>query len=185
LRRAGARPGDRLFVSGSIGDAGLGLAALTGRLAGGTAGARAVLVDRYRRPRPRLALGSGLLGIAHSAIDVSDGLIADLGHVCRQSGVGATVWLDRVPISTAALAVVGDDEPARAALLAMGDDYELLFAVPPERGAAILGLSAELALPLTEIGTVTASAEAGSGDVVVLGRDGKALTFERRGYRHF
>jgi thiamine-monophosphate kinase len=185
LRRSGARPGDRLFVSGSIGDAGLGLAILSGRLQHGGADARATLVDRYRRPRPRVGLGQRLSGLARAAIDVSDGLIADLGHICRQSAVGATIWLERVPVSAAVLATIGADETDRMPLLAMGDDYELVFAVPRERVAEVAVLAGELSLPLTEFGVITAAAGARQTVVTVLGRGGQELSLDRRGYRHF
>ncbi len=185
LRRNGACPGDRLFVSGSIGDAGLGLAILNGNLQHGSAGARATLVDRYRRPQPRVGLGERLVGLARAAIDVSDGLIADLGHICRQSAVGATVWLERVPLSAAALAMIGDDECDRTALLTMGDDYELVFAVPKERVTEVTSLAVELSLPLTEFGVITPAESPWEAEVTVLGRRGQALLLDRCGYRHF
>lgn len=188
LRRKGAQPGDRVFVSGSIGDAGLGLAALTGRLAGADDAddaTRAAVIDRYRRPRPRVSLGRRLPGIVHACIDVSDGLVADLAHVCKESGVGARLWLERVPVSAAALALVGDDEASRIALVEAGDDYEILFAVAPEKGTAVAELAADLGLPLTEIGEIRDPGDPAKGDVEVIGGDGRVLTLTRRGYRHF
>ena len=126
LRRAGARPGDLVLVSGMIGDACLGLDVLTGGPAD-VPGAD-YLVERYQLPSPRLSLGLALRGLATAAIDISDGLVADLGHICDSSGVGASIALDRVPVSPAA---------ARAGrpmtdLVTGGDDYELLFTLPPE-----------------------------------------------------
>ena len=125
LRRRGARPGDDLWVSGALGDAALGLLVLQGKLEPPVA-ARHHLIERYRLPQPRLALGQALRGLAHAAIDISDGLLADLGHILETSGIGAELWADQLPLSAAARELPG----ARDAALAGGDDYELLFTAP-------------------------------------------------------
>ena len=132
LTRAGARPGDRIFVSGAFGDAGGGLDIALGRRPARPAASAEVLLARLRRPTPRLALGCALRGIASAAIDVSDGLCQDLGHVLAASGVGARIDAGLVPLSPALLEVAGD-AAARTLALSAGDDYELLFTVPPDR----------------------------------------------------
>jgi thiamine-monophosphate kinase len=185
LRRAGARVGDLIFVSGTIGDAGLGLKLLAGDERMGVAPEIVdALIDRYRRPQARTALGPRLVGLASAAIDVSDGFVADLGHICQQSRVGAVIYLADVPVSAAARAIVGDHERQRAELLSLGDDYEILFTTPPERGDDVLALAAELTLPIHPVGVITA-ADSAEGLVRVLARDGSCIRFEHGGYRHF
>ena len=132
LTRAGARPGDRIFVSGTLGDAGGGLDVALGRRPARPAASAGHLLARLRRPVPRLALGRALHGIANAAIDISDGLCQDLGHVLEASGVGARIDASLVPLSPALLAVA-EDEAAREFALSAGDDYELLFTVAPDR----------------------------------------------------
>ena len=144
LRRSGARPGDVLLVSGTVGDAALGLAR----------GAAPALAARQRRPRPRLALGRALAGVASAAIDVSDGLVQDLGHVCDASGTGATVRLAAVPLSPAYRRAVQGRADRLAPALGGGEDYELLLAVPPERVPGALAAARRVRTRLTAIGTV-------------------------------
>ena len=151
LTRAGARPGDRIFVSGTLGDAGGGLEIALGRRPATPGASAGALVARLRRPEPRLALGVALRGIAGAAIDISDGLCQDLGHVLAASGTGARVDARRVPLSHALRDVVGDAE-ARTLALSAGDDYELLFTVPPERASRVDAL--EVAEAVTEIGVI-------------------------------
>lgn len=178
LTRAGARPGDRIYVSGTIGDGALGLACLTGRLTVGDAAARAFLEDRYRHPQPRTALGPRLLGVASACMDVSDGLMGDLDHICRASGCGARVTAGAVPMSTAAAQVAGDTLALR---LAGGDDYELLFAVPAERSSAVEALAAEDgATALSCIGEFVVGAA-----VVAVDEAGREIPLEARAWRHF
>jgi thiamine-monophosphate kinase len=180
IRRAGARPGDRIWVSGTIGDAFLGLAVLHGRYDGLAPEHRAALIARYQLPDPRIELGPRLAGIAHAMIDVSDGLLADLGHVAETSCVAGIVELARVPLSPAAREVVGDDAAAQAALASGGDDYELLFAAPHEAHDEIVALSESLGLPITEIGRI----EAGSG-VRLIDEAGRDVPVVKPGWRHF
>ena len=182
LTRAGARPGDRLYLSGPIGDAGLGLALLQGRLRLDDAEGREALVERYRLPRPRLALGRGLLaeGLASAAIDVSDGLLADAGHIAEASGCRLEIEAGRVPRSAAAEALLAA-EPARVLeRLAAGDDYELLFSAPEAAGQGLSALAARLDSPLTEIGVVTEGA-----GVALLGEGGQEIDLGRAGWTHF
>lgn len=177
LRRGGARPDDLVFVSGSLGDAAAGLRLWqAGRV--GQNGA-AELADRLHRPQPRVALGRALRGLATAAIDVSDGLAADLGHILAASGVGAAIDLSALPLSEALRRGCGDAEAAVLALSG-GDDYELCFTVPPEREPEVQAISRELGLPLTCIGRI--DAEPG---LRVLGPGGRPLPLARAGYDHF
>ena len=178
--RTGARPGDLVFVSGTLGDAALGLRTLRGELAGVDAAGRAALVDRYRLPQPRLALGARLSGTAHAAIDVSDGLVADLGHICECSKVGAEVEAERLPLSPAAQAALDADRSLRSVVLTGGDDYEIAFTAGPEAAGQVAELAAALALPLTQIGRITVGAE-----VRVVDDAGADVVLGARGYRHF
>ena len=150
LRRTGARPGDRVWVSGTLGDGALGLRALRGELA--TADMEGHLARRYRLPEPRLALGAALAGIASAAMDVSDGLLQDLGHLCRASDCGAIVEAAALPLSPAARAVIQSDPALLRLALTGGDDYELLFAAPPERSGEILARAAQAGTPVTPVG---------------------------------
>jgi len=185
LRRAGARPGDRVWVSGTLGDAALGLAVLRGRGPGLDDAARAYLTDRYRLPRPRLALGRGLAGLATAGLDVSDGLVADLGHIAATSGVGALIERDRLPLSSAAAAAVAADPGAWAAVLGGGDDYELLFTVPQEKHDIMVKAASAAGTPVTIIGEIVAADQVPAGEVVVRDRAGRVVTPASAGYRHF
>lgn len=180
IRRDGARPGDRVWVSGTIGDAFLGLKVLRGDYRELPAQDRAMLAGRFRLPEPRCALGPALAGIAHAMIDVSDGLVGDLGHICEASQVGAEIALPRVPLSPAAQRIVAGDAALHARLATGGDDYELLFAAPPDAADALGALAAELAVPLTEIGTIVAGAT-----VRLLSGAGEEISFTAGGWRHF
>jgi thiamine-monophosphate kinase len=175
LRRSAARIGDDLYVSGTLGDAALGLKVLQGRLSPSMT-ASEYLIERYRLPLPRIGLGLALRGLAHAAIDVSDGLVADLGHIVERSGVGAELWADRVPLSVASARLRG----AREAALTGGDDYELLFTAHPEQRPAVQAIAAELDLPLTRIGKILE--EPG---LLVLDADGREIKLGSTGWRHF
>jgi len=175
LRRNGARAGDGIWVSGTIGDGALGLLAAQGAIVD------VYLADRYRVPQPRLALGAALQGIAHAAMDVSDGLVQDLGHLCRESGVAAEIEAGWVPLSDAARQVVAA-EPGRLALcLTGGDDYELLFAVPPALDAGLIEVARAVGIPVTRIGAF----RTGEPRVTVMGTDGAAMGLSRGGWSHF
>jgi thiamine-monophosphate kinase len=180
IRRNGAKPGDRVWVTGTIGDAYLGLKALRGEYPDFSAEHRAALIARYQLPEPRCTLGSMLIGIAHAMIDVSDGLIADLGHICETSGVAATVELPLLPLSPAARALVDRDPAILPTLATGGDDYELLFAAPPEEDEEIASLSRSLGLPITRIGAI----EAGER-VRLIDAAGKEVSTDAAGWRHF
>jgi thiamine-monophosphate kinase len=179
-RRGGARPGDAVFVSGTIGDGALGLAVAKGELRTLSEPARAFLADRYRLPQPRTALGPRLIGHVSAMLDVSDGLLADLGHICDVSGVGAVIEADRVPLSPAAHEALAADATLIDTVLGGGDDYELLFAAPLSSRRELDQLAAELALPITEIGRI----ELGKG-VRVVDAKGQEMAVARRGWLHF
>ena len=179
LRRSGARPGDLVFVSGTVGDGALGLRVRRGTLPALSQAHQDALVERYRRPQPRLLCGLRLRGIAHAAIDVSDGLAADLGHIADTSGVAALIETASVPLSAAATAALALDPDLRDVILGGGDDYELLFTVPPESADSVAALARELGLPLTAIGRI----EPGRG-VRMIDADGAEITLAAAGYAH-
>ncbi|MGF1592936.1 MAG: thiamine-phosphate kinase [Kiloniellaceae bacterium] len=182
LDRGSLRPGDDLYVTGRLGDAYLGLRVLRGDLEALPEPARAALVGRYRLPEPRLAVGQALLarGLARSAIDVSDGLAADLGHLLAASGVGAEVELAAVPVGAAAEAALQVLAAPRQAVLAGGDDYELLFAAGPDQAAAVTALAGELGVAIARIGRVRAG-----GGLAVLDAAGREVTLDKPGWTHF
>jgi thiamine-monophosphate kinase len=180
VRRSGARPGDLIWVSGTIGDAFLGLDALHGAYLELAQEHRDHLIRRFRVPDPRTELGPLLSGIVHAMIDVSDGLLADLGHICETSHAGASVELGALPLSPAAQAVVAGDPGIRPRLAAAGDDYELLFTAAVESTEAIAALSSRLGISITMIGKI----EPGSG-VRLAGVDGRLIRLDHTGYRHF
>lgn len=180
LRRNGARAKDGVWVSGTIGDGALGLAAARGETLSVDAGAAAALADRYRLPRPRMALGPRLVGVAHAAMDVSDGLVGDLRHICEASGLGAEIEAARVPLSAAARTVLARAPERLREILTGGDDYEILFTAPASREAALTSLSKETGTALTRIGIMTAGA-----DVTVRDAAGAMMEMGQGGYRHF
>jgi thiamine-monophosphate kinase len=171
LLRSGAQVGDDIWVSGYPGRAALGLAHLQGRVALDAAQA-ADCLSALHRPQPRVGLGLALRGIAHAAIDVSDGLLADLGHILTASSCAANLSFPELP--HAAL--------ERECLLAGGDDYELVFTAPPQRRGDLGALADELGLPLARIGEIVAGT---AGDIRVLDDRGQVLEIGRKGYDHF
>jgi thiamine-monophosphate kinase len=178
-RRGDARAGDDIYVSGTIGDGALGLLAARGRLSGLPADARAFLVDRYRLPQPRLKAGQALHGIVHAAMDISDGLVGDLGHICAHSGLAASVRWQNVPLSPAARQALAGEPALRENVLGGGDDYELLFTAAPDDGPRLLAIARAVGLPLTRIGTM----QAGEG-VRVLDAQGRDVTPKAGGWTH-
>ncbi len=186
LTRSGARPGDSVFVTGTIGDAALGLRVLQGGLQTLPSEHRAALVDRYRRPQPRVAAASRFVGLVHAALDVSDGLIGDLDHICAESGVEAMIDASRIPLSDAARAALETDASLLERVLTGGDDYEILFTAPPEARDALAAIGAEEGLSITEIGTIReAGGDKDRARVVVRGAGGRAMTTSATGFRHF
>lgn len=179
LTRGGASVGDDVWVTGTIGDGALGLRVLKGNAFQLSEAHQRALVARYRVPEPRFALGPRLLGLARASIDISDGLIADLGHICEVSKVGIEIAVRDVPLSAAAKAAIGRGVEI-ADLLSGGDDYELAIAAPPTARRRLLALAAESKVSLTRIGRVVK----GNG-VAALDEDGRPIRFERAGYTHF
>jgi thiamine-monophosphate kinase len=178
LRRDGAQADDDVWVSGTIGSAALALAYRQGRLFMEQIDAAKVLPALYL-PAPRVELGIALRGIATSAIDISDGLLGDLGHILERSRVGATLEFPALPT----LPVVRNylnEAVARDCVLAGGDDYELCFTAPADRREAVTTAAQSTGVPVTRIGRITA--EPG---LAVIGADGQPLSFDRTGYDHF
>ena len=180
LRRAGARPRDIVFVSGTIGDAGAGLAALRGEGTGLSDFVRSALVSRYQLPEPRLALGRALVGLASAALDVSDGLIADIGHIAEVSGVKISIDAVRVPVSASTRALWGEGNDATVRAATAGDDYEIAFTAPASARARVEALARETGVDIHEIGRV----DAGKG-VLLLDERNRALPVTRTGFTHF
>lgn len=180
LRRAGAKVGDDVWVSGTIGDAGLGLGVLKGDGLGLSDKHRAALIARYRVPEPRIALGQGLKSLAHACLDVSDGLIADIGHIAEVSKVGIEIQAGEVPLSAPAAAAIANERSTLADLLTAGDDYELAFTAAQADRARIAALAAKTKVRLTRIGKVVKGK-----DVRTFAPDGTPLALSRGGYAHF
>ena len=180
LRRNGAAEGDLIVVSGTIGDGALGLLALKGALVGLDEDLQKKLIDRYHLPQPRLALGKLLTGKATACIDISDGPLADIGHICDESRLGAEIEWERMPLSDAARAALDGDARLRETVLTGGDDYELVFTLPLAKKDLLDKLSGEVGIPLTVIGKMTA----GEG-VRVFREDGTEITLQTRGWQHF
>lgn len=168
LRRNGAQAGDDIYVSGTVGDAALGLAQLQQGMKDSP------LIARYHLPQPRLALGQALHGIASAAIDLSDGLVQDVAQLARASQLAARITREAIPLSDAARAMLDWD-----AILAGGDDYELCFTAPPSQRATLQTISARLGVPVTLIGSMAE----GEG-VCVVDANGRNVTPRRGGFEH-
>lgn len=185
VKRSGAQPGDRVVVTGTIGDSALGvrlrkqpeLAASWGV----DAAVRAHLVDRYLVPQPRLAIAEVIRRFASAAMDISDGLAGDFAKLCRASGVGGEVDVARVPLSAAAHAALDHDPSAIEHILTGGDDYEILATVPAAQLAAFRVEAAVQGVMLSEIGTIAAV----PAEARLVGRDGQPLKFARPSFSHF
>ncbi|MDE3114354.1 MAG: thiamine-phosphate kinase [Pseudomonadota bacterium] len=175
IRRAGAAVGDGVFVSGTVGDAGAGLAMLKGEAVPDDS-----LIARYRLPQPRLALGKALCGIASAGLDVSDGLLADLGHIAEVSKVRIALAASAVPRSAALRALWGENVEATIRAATAGDDYELAFTAPAKKKAAVLVAAKATGVFVSEIGRV----EAGEG-VMLLDDRGQEIPVSKRGFTHF
>ena len=179
LHRFGAVAGDGLFVTGTIGDGSLGLLAATYKLPEMEQAELDYLRGRYEQPQPRVTIGPNLLGMATAALDVSDGLIADCGHLAVASGLAAEIDTITVPLSDAAASAIAAEPDLLETALTGGDDYEILFSAPETMREKIAALAAETGVPITEIGRLTS----GNG-VTALDADGHPVFFEKPGYRH-
>lgn len=171
-RRGGAQAGDAIMVTGTIGDGALGLAVAQGKLADPTG----FLLDRYRLPRPRLGLPVGQY--ASASMDVSDGLVQDLSHICRHSALAAEVDVSAVPLSPQAQAAGAD---WLETILTGGDDYEVLLAIPPANQAALQSAAAACHIPLTRIGGFVQ----GDAEVRLRAPDGTPIRVSHAGWSHF
>lgn len=178
LRRDGAEAGDDVWVSGQIGSAALALAYRQGRLFMQQIDAARVLPALYL-PQPRVTLGVALRGLAHSAIDISDGLLADLGHILDASSVGAEIEFARLPIADVAAKYLADPV-TRECVLAGGDDYELCFTAPPTQRAKVELAAASAQVAISRIGRITVQP-----GLAVLDADGEPMPFGKTGYDHF
>jgi thiamine-monophosphate kinase len=183
VRRSTARAGDRVLVSGTIGDAALGVrlrrdgeAAQRWRL---SPARREHLLQRYLVPEPRNALAAAVLAHTSAAMDVSDGLVGDLAKLCRASGVGGEIDVARVPLSAAALAAIAIEPGLLETVLTGGDDYEILCTVAPGKLDAFRAAAAQAGVRVADIGAVTA------GERVRFLRDGNELSFAQPSYSHF
>jgi thiamine-monophosphate kinase len=176
--RTGVRPGDRLYVSGTIGDAALGLRLRLGQGPALSEAHRLHLLDRYLLPRPRLALAPAMV-FAHGGMDVSDGFVGDLTKMLRVSGVSADIDLAHLPLSDAANAAISADPALFEIAATGGDDYEILAAVPPENASAFEAAAAGVGVAFVGV------AIEGAGPPRFLGRDGREVSFERGAFSHF
>jgi thiamine-monophosphate kinase len=181
LTRAGARVGDTVLVTGTLGDAAAGLHALQHPLddGDGRSGLRDYLIERLNLPTPRLSAGAALRGQASACIDISDGLLADLNHICVASGVGAEIDAALLPRSSALMALY-DEASALQFALSGGDDYELCFSVPAQRVADVQADLSRLGCGVTRVGRIVEGA-----GVRVRGTDGEWLATDRPGWEHF
>jgi thiamine-monophosphate kinase len=180
IRRKGAKIGDGVWVSGNIGDAGLGLRVLKGDDLGLSDTLAKSSVEHFRVPKPRVGLGLKLRGVAHACLDVSDGLVADLGHMCAVSNVGAEIFADGVPLSAAARRAIAAGQTQIGDLLTAGDDYELIFAIAAKDEAKLARIANASGVKTTKIGRITRDR-----GVVVRDGPGNALALDRKGYAHF
>ncbi len=180
LKRSTARVGDDIWVTGTIGDAAMGLQALKNGLPSVDPAARDALIRRYYVPQPRNRIALALRDLATSAIDISDGLAADLGHICTASGVGAQVSASKIPVSDHVLSLLNTNAVHLETLLSGGDDYELMFTANSEKYSKISLLSKSFNLKVSKIGTLTANPEIGFID-----QDGASMKLSSNGFRHF
>ena len=185
LTRSGSAEGDDVYVTGTIGDAALGLLVLNGSLAPGSDADKDYLIGRYRTPTARSGVGAGLAGLASAALDVSDGLVQDLGHLARESGVEIAVNRDELPVSPAARRALDRDAAHWDLVFGGGDDYELAFTATPGSAAAIDALAVSSGTRITKIGTVAAATAEENPGVIILDGDGNKISVARAGYRHF
>jgi thiamine-monophosphate kinase len=185
VKRAGAKPGNRVFLTGTIGDGALGLRMLREpdciaewSLSDDEA---CHLIGRYRVPQPRVAMAEAVRTLASAAMDVSDGLVGDLGKLCTASGVSARIEVERLPLSAAAAAALEAAPDLIEAIATGGDDYEILAAIPADKAAAFREQAQAAAVAVTEIGEIVA----GRAPPQVIGADGARLTFAHGSFSHF
>jgi len=181
VKRGGARPGDVVLVTGTIGDAALGLMVAQGHLNVGETD-RGTLVDRYRLPRPRTHLAAAIGAHAHGALDVSDGLAADFGHLCRASQVIGRIEVSRIPLSQAAGRAIQADPNLIAQVLSGGDDYEVLLTAPAAAIPELRAAATATGIDLTEVGSIDRGNSVGEAHLIDDG--GNRLRLEKSGWTH-
>jgi len=183
VHRSGAKPGDRVVVTGTIGDATLGLDILKGGAAAAVAdaGAKAMLIGRYRVPQPRNALAKAVRDHAHAAMDVSDGLAGDLAKLCAASGVSAVIDAPSIPLSATAAALLAGGTIGIETIVSGGDDYEILCAIPEDGFEVFAHAAGHAGVSVTSIGTFIA----GSPVPRFLDAQGKEIALPRLSYSHF
>jgi thiamine-monophosphate kinase len=183
LKRKGAKAGDLVFVSGTLGDGALGLEVMNGKLKGLSVKSAEFLLKRYHVPNPRVALGRALAnsGLVTAAMDVSDGLLADMGHICATSGVSAVLRQSEIPLSVAAKEAFKMNSARWEQVCTGGDDYELLFTAPRRAQQKLEALARAAGVKITAIGEV----KKGKPEVTLLDAAGQNLVFSRGGYQHF
>lgn len=179
LKRSGAKPGDWIYVTGTPGDSAAGLAILQNRLRVENEQDAQWLLKRHLRPTPRILHGQALRDLASAAIDLSDGLSSDLGHIVKASNCGAMLNMDAMPFSDAMRRHVEPEQALRWAL-AGGEDYELCFTVPERNRGALDVAIGHLGVPFTCVGQMSADVEG-----IQFSRDGKPVSFDLKGYDHF
>ncbi len=180
VRRAGAMTGDRVFVSGTIGDAALGVMVRGGKSWKLSEPHRKHLLSRYLLPQPRNALAEAVRTHASAAMDISDGFVGDFSKLCRVSDVSADIEVARIPMSDAAKAVIAGDSGMLEAAITGGDDYEVVCTVPAAKADSFRAAAKTAQVAVTEIGEI----KAGKG-ARFLDADGHALTFKRASFSHF
>lgn len=181
LKRSGAKPGDHIYVSGTLGDAAFGLKCLKDEFAATKTSVTKPLIDRYHLPRPRLGLGQRLSAIATSTMDISDGLAGDLRHICALSGFGAEIEAELIPLSDEVGKLLESFPAYKNLIWNGGDDYELLFTAPKDMDDRIEKIARDLDLALTKIGHITIEK-----NVTIKGGDGiNLLQDDDQGFRHF
>ncbi|MBI4275299.1 MAG: thiamine-phosphate kinase [Rhizobiales bacterium] len=185
VRRRGAQPADHVFVTGTIGDAVLGLKLCRNQSAGQhfklDASSSSYLIDRYRFPQPRIGLAETVRIHATAAMDVSDGLVGDFGKLCRTSGVSAEIEVTRIPLSAAARAALAIEPGLFTDMLTGGDDYEIVCTAPDDRADAFIKAAEVRGIALTDIGRVVA----GQGLPRFFDGEGRPMTFKQTSYSHF
>lgn len=180
LRRSGARAGDDIYVSGTIGDAALGLQVAKEELRVAGCESYEFLLKRYRLPTPRLELGQELASIANSCMDISDGLMQDMGHIAECSGVEAVIEWEKIPLSDAAREALPLMKTPHEAIAGGGDDYELVFTVPAASHDRVQDIARKTGVNITRIGSI----KEGQGAKLV-DKEGKTIYLSRAGYDHF
>lgn len=182
VSRAGAAVGDDLWITGTIGDAALGLLVAQGEYAAAEKEDRDYLISRYRTPRPPVSFGKQLSGFASAALDVSDGLLADLQKLCIASGVSAIIERESVPLSSSACEMLSEDPELFSTVLSGGDDYQILFSAPGNVGERIIGEAEAVGTMATKIGQIVPSRE----ESVFLRQDSGVKTpLQGKGFKHF